>query len=139
MLKISSKNRKYVMAMIWMFASGSLLFRAFPFIQAVDGTGMRILFVGIGVAIGVSKGWFVIAKSVRRNLAYIDRRPEKDWFWWSVHPLLYVFIPAMIGVGVTVRVYLGETQPGIVAALYLGVALALMVGLRGMRRAAPTC
>ena len=134
MLKISRITRKGLMVGIWSGVAGMLAYRGYPFLSAVEGTGDLVMWISIGLVIGAAKGWFVLSKSAARTCAYIDRRPELDWFWLSLHPVLYVLIPAMIGLGAFMRHTYGESIPGLVAALYLGISVALLVGLRGARR-----
>lgn len=133
MLKISRITRKGFMIGIWSGVAGVLAYRGYPFLIEVEGTGDLVMWACIGLAIGAAKGWFVLSKSAARTCAYIDRRPELDWFWLSLHPVLYILIPAMIGLGVFMRRTYGESMPGLVAALYLGVSVALLLGLRGVR------
>lgn len=133
MLKISRITRKGFMVGIWSGVAAMLAYRGYPFLSAVEGTGDLVMWISIGLVIGAAKGWFVLSKSATRTCAYIDRRPELDWFWLSLHPVLYILIPAMIGLGHFMKVTYGESMPGLVAALYLGVSVALLLGLRGVR------
>jgi hypothetical protein len=133
MLKISRITRKNLMVAIWAVVAGMLAYRGCTFLPDVEGTGDLVMWISIGLAIGAAKGWFVLSKSAARTCAYIDRRPELDWFWLSLHPVLYILIPAMIGLGEFMRETYGKSIPGLVAALYLGVAVALLLGLRGVR------
>ena len=123
---------------IWSGVAGVLAFRGYSFLfgdlaDPEQSTGDLVMWISIGLVIGAAKGWFVLSKSAARTCAYIDRRPELDWFWLSLHPVLYILIPAMIGLGHFVRVTYGESMPGLVAALYLGISVALLLGLRGTR------
>ena len=105
-----------------------MLYRGCVFLPKVDGSGSLLVWGAAGLLLGAAKGWFVLSTSATRAFGYIDRRPECDWFWLSIQPIFYVLIPLMIGFGVFVRKTFGESTPGLVAALYIAVSVALLIG-----------
>ncbi len=136
MLKISRKSRKGFMVGIWAAVACLMLYRACPFLLASQDSEPVWMWPAIGLLFGGAKGWFVLSRSATRNGAYIDRRPEQDWFWLSLHPILYVLVPMMVGFARLVRYWLDGSLPGLIGAMYLAVAVALLLGTRGIRRTA---
>lgn len=134
-MKLSQTGRKGIMVLVWLGAASALMVRSISFFDVVEESSSLALWIAVGAVIGGGKGWFVLSKSVRRNMSFIDRRPEKDWIWMSLHPVLYILIPVMIGMGMTLRHFYGESNPGLVGAVYLGISLALAIGLRGLKPA----
>ena len=85
------------------------------------------------LVLGGAKGWFVLRKSAVRTVRFIERRPERDWIWMSLHPVLYIMIPVMIGMGLALRHFWGAEYPALIVAVYVGIAAALVVGCAGFK------
>ena len=135
-LKVSRKTRYVAAALVWAAVSIMLIYRGFvPHFAHIESTPVRLWTLGLAVVIGISKGIFVLSKSTARTAAWITKRPERDWIWMSFHPVLYLLIPLMIAMGYYLRRSCAATHPEWILGVYLAVGLALLVGIRGFRRA----
>lgn len=84
--------------------------------------------IAISVIIGVAKGKFVLSKTARRNKSRIDGIEGPLKFHHVYAKSFYFLIAGMILLGVSMRMfneYLGGYV--VVAAVYCGIGLALMV------------
>ena len=95
---------------------------SFPYLSWMEWSG------SISIIIGVAKGRFVLSKTARRNKSRIDsiEGPLKVHHVYAKS--FYFLIAGMIALGVTLRTfneYLGGYV--VVAAIYCGIGLALMV------------
>lgn len=137
-MKISRQGRIWTATILWIGVACMLAIRGT--IVGSNGhegylmrlsTGGKLAALAAAIVIGGAKGWFVLSRSAARTARFIERRPEKDWIWMSLHPILYVMIPLMIGLGLGLRHFYGEKYPALIVAVYVGIAVALLVGLRG--------
>lgn len=136
-MKLTRTGRVRLAAALWIAVAALLTYRGLvPHLGNMATTGGRALALGVGLLFGGAKGWFVLSKSAARTARYIAGRPERDWPWLAVHPVLYLLIPLMIGLGVLVRHRCAQEMPGVVVGLYVGVAAAMLIGCRGFRRPA---
>ena len=131
-MKIARSARKKTATVIWIAIAVMLIYRGINGNWAnIDSTTSRVLALVAAAILGGGKGIFVIAKSARRTAAYINSRPEQDWIWLSLRPILYFLVPLMIGMGWTLRHFCAESYPALVLAVYVGVGAALLTGIRG--------
>lgn len=136
-MKLSRNGRVAVARTVWIAVAILLLWRALPFLQAMSTLWGAAIALVCGIAIGWAKGRFVLRKSAVRTTRFIARRPERDWIWMSLHPVLYLLIPVMIALGIGIRTWLGPDYPGIVVAVYVGIAIALIFGSFGFSAGRP--
>jgi len=145
-MKIGREGRIWTATIVWLAVAAMLAWRGTirgdddhpeGYFAAIATTSGKSLAVLAALAIGGAKGWFVLAKSAARTRRFIERRPERDWIWMSLHPVLYVLIPVMIAMGWALRHFYGREHPGLVVAVYVGIAAALVVGVRGFFARAP--
>ncbi len=135
-MKLTRTGRVRVATAVWLAVGVMLIVRGFfPYFFNIESTGVRALTLVLALVIGVAKGIFVIAKSAERTAGYIRRRPHHDWVWFSFHPVLYLVIPLMIGMGIALRVYAGPTMPWLVLGVYVGIGAAMIAGTRGFKAA----
>lgn len=136
-MKISRSARIGLAWFIWAGVAGMLAYRGLvPHFSNIGSTGGQAMALLLGVVVGSVKGYFVLSRSAERTAKFIARRPDQDWFWFCFHPVLYVLIPLMILFGVVLRHYCQDSAPAVVVGVYVGIAAALLVGLRGFRRSA---
>lgn len=132
-MKLDRKARLVTATVLWLGVGLMLAVRAYPYIEKIATTNGKLIALGAALIIGGLKGWFVLSRSAARTAGYISRRPERDWIWLSLHPILYLMIPLMVGLGLWLKHAYGETHPGLIVGVYYGIALALIVGTRGFR------
>lgn len=131
-MKLSRNGRVTVARLLWVGAAVMLVWRGLvPHFANIDATWVKVVAVVAALAIGFGKGKFVLAKSALRSKRFIARRPERDWFWFSIHPVFFLLIPLMIGMGYTLRKYCADSAPGVIVGVYLGIAMALLIGSFG--------
>ncbi|MCB9834111.1 MAG: hypothetical protein H6807_16740 [Planctomycetes bacterium] len=129
-MKISRGGRFWVAIVLWCAVAAMLIFRGLHFAwHQIPEMNTKLIALGIALVIGVAKGYFVISRSAERNAGYIARRPEQDWFFLCFHPVMYLLIPLMIGMGLALKAY---AQPVIVLAVYVAIGVALLTAARGM-------
>ena len=134
-MKLSRGGRAGLATLIWIAIGVMLIYRGLvPHFSNIETTWGKALALVLGVIIGGAKGMFVLRKSAVRTAGFIQRRPEKDWFWFCLHPILYILIPVMIGFGLLLKHYFAGSNPGIVVAVYVGIGCALIMGSLGFRR-----
>lgn len=129
---------------LWVFIGAFLIFRGAGLYQlAVDeqqATQTAVYFsLAVGLIVGVAKGRFVLSKTARKNRARIQGLEENPV---KLHHLFakpfYVFIAGMILLGILIRTY-NEFLGGyvVVAAIYCGIGLALVVSSRVYWKSGP--
>lgn len=135
-MKTSRRGRVTLATLIWIAVGVMLIWRGVvPFLGQIDSTTGKALALGLGAVVGIAKGMFVLSKSARRTAGYIARRPEQDWVFLCLHPILWAVIPVMIGMGLGLKALFAEGQPGIIVGVYVGIGAAMIVGSRGFRTA----
>lgn len=129
-----NKNHLYNLAgAIWGLVGLFLLVRGIDmYLLAVRSQGSSQQAVAISLAaallIGGIKGKFVLTKTARRNKERIDKLPPPVKVHHVYAKPFYLFIAAMMGLGFVLRnwnEYLGGYV--VVAAIYCGIGIALMV------------
>ena len=131
-MKLSRNGRVTVARLLWIGVAIMLTWRGLvPHFANIDSTWAKALAIIAGLVIGFGKGKFVLQKSALRSKRFIARRPERDWIWFSIHPIFFVLIPIMIGMGWTLRHYLADSAPAVIVGVYLGIAGALLIGSFG--------
>ena len=128
-MKLSQSSRALFGGIVWVLVGLSLAVRGtLPFgVNAFksDATWAAIALV-LGLVLGAAKGYFVLKKTSVRNIARIASRPAPEPFWQISPPYLALLIPLMIGFGILLRKYVGESHPQIVFGTYVGIGAALM-------------
>ena len=100
--------------------------------QEQHSTQVAIVLSGIIAAmIGLIKGKFVLSKTARKNKTRIHELEDPVHIHQIFAKPFYFFIPMMMGLGVLLRSY-NEYLGGyvVVAAIYCGVGMALIVSSR---------
>lgn len=133
-VKLSRNGRIRLATLVWFAVALMLLYRGLvPHFGNTDPVWVAVVAILIGAGIGFAKGKFVLRKSAARTAGFIGRRPEKDWFFLALHPVLYFLIPLMIGMGWLVKHYTSQDHPYVVVGLYVAIAVALVVGTPGFK------
>ena len=86
-----------------------------------------ILLLAVAALLGAAKGWFVLRRSATRILQHILERPGRQGLDAIVPMRTAPLLLLMIGLGVSLRTFLGEDYPAAVAGIYLGIGVALAV------------
>ncbi|MGP0566535.1 hypothetical protein ACTRW9_05485 [Nitrospina sp. 32_T5] len=139
-----TKNQLYTLAgSIWGLVGLFLLVRGIGmYFLAIEtqGSSQNAVFISLaaGLLIGAVKGKFVLTKTARRNKNRIDNLTPPLKFHHVYAKPFYIFIAAMMGLGFMLRA-LNEHLGGyvVVAAIYCGVGMALMVSSLVYWRAGP--
>ena len=100
--------------------------------QEQHSTQVAIVISGIIAAlIGLVKGKFVLSKTARKNKTRIHELEDPVHIHQIFAKPFYILIPMMMGVGVLLRSY-NEYLGGyvVVAAIYCGIGMALIVSSR---------
>lgn len=129
-----NKNNLYTLAgSIWglvglfLVVRGAIMYQAALETQNATQTALAIS-IAVSIIIGVVKGRFVLSKTARRNKSRIESIEGPLKIHHVYAKSFYILIAGMIALGVTLRTfneYLGGYV--VVAAVYCGIGLALMV------------
>lgn len=125
-MKISRASGATLAGSVLILVGAALILRAIPFWQALDSPLWQVLVPLLGLPLGAAKGVFILRRTAARMVARLETLPERFWIWRIYPAYFYPFVGVMIAAGVTVRVRFGESAPGVVAALYLGIGVALL-------------
>jgi len=90
-----------------------------------------VISVAVGVCLGAAKGWFVLSKTAQKNRARIESLPHPVRAHHIFPKPFYILIAGMMLLGVLIRTwneYLGGYI--VVAAIYCGIGMALLLGSR---------
>lgn len=139
-----NKNNLFAIAGgVWVLVGLFLIFRGMHLYQLAVSeqhtSQNAIIFSCIaGLLIGGIKGKFILSKTARKNISRIDNLvvPLKAYHVFSKP--FYIFIVCMMGFGFLLRhmnTYLGGYV--VVAAIYCGIGMALVVSSRTYWRTAP--
>lgn len=136
MHSLSKSNLIYIAGGLWAIIGVFLITRGINMYQiAVDeqnSTQMAVMVsVAIGMIVGFFKGLFVLSKSARRNKSRIQNLEAPLKIHQIFSKPFYGLIAGMMLLGVLLRNmngYLGGYI--VVAAIYCGVGIALIVGSR---------
>ncbi|MFT7617212.1 MAG: hypothetical protein ACI97A_000846 [Planctomycetota bacterium] len=134
-MKVSKKVRFATAMVVWLAVAVMLIYRGLvPHFGNIDSNMAKIVALSLAAVLGIAKGIFVISKSTARTAAFIIKRPSQDWIWMSFHPVLYVLIPVMILFGYWMKDMYAVSKPEVVVGVYVGIGIALLVGIRGFRK-----
>jgi uncharacterized membrane protein len=129
---------------LWCVIGVFLIFRGFGLYQLAGkeqhSTQISIILSLItAVLIGLAKGRFVLSKTARKNKARIYELEEPVRIHQIFSKPFYFLIPMMMGLGVLLRYY-NEYLGGyvVVAAIYCGIGMALIVSSRTYWAKKPT-
>ncbi len=129
-----NKNSLYTLAgSIWglvglfLVVRGAIMYQAALETQNATQTALAIS-IAVSIIIGVAKGRFVLSKTARRNKSRIESIEGPLKIHHVYAKSFYILIAGMIALGVTLRTF-NEYVGGyvVVAAVYCGIGLALMV------------
>ncbi len=82
----------------------------------------------VALALGFGKGYFVLPKVAKKNIARIDQLPDRSPVYATFSPKSWLLVLLMILMGRAIRA--AGTSPVIVGTLYVAVGLALSLGSR---------
>ena len=127
-MSVTPKNRARFAGFVWLVGGTVLVWRGFPFWRrTLDASAMiGIIVLAAALMVGTAKGIFVLRKSARRMITRIESRPGPRPFWEMYPIYFYPLIAVMIGSGILLRHYWGESHPAIIAGVYLGIGAALL-------------
>ena len=129
-----NKNSLYALAgSLWalvglfLIIRGAIMYQAALDTQKASQTALIISII-ISIIVGVAKGRFVLSKTARRNKSRIESIDEPLKIHHVYAKSFYFLIAGMILLGVSLRTF-NEYLGGyiVVAAIYCGIGLALMV------------
>ena len=131
-MKLNRHGRVWLATAVWIAVALMLIWRGvFPHFSNIEAGWAKVVTLVAAIVVGLAKGVFVISKSAARTAAYIRRRPERDWIWNALHPILYLLIPVMILMGIMLKRWCKDDAPALVVGVYVGIGAALLVGSRG--------
>jgi uncharacterized membrane protein YwzB len=131
-MKLSRNGRVSLARLLWIGVAIMLAYRGLvPHFSNIEATWAKVLAVVLALVIGFGKGKFVLRKSALRSKRFIARRPERDWFWFSIHPIFFLLIPLMIWMGSLLRKNFAADYPALIVGVYLGIGMALLIGSSG--------
>lgn len=114
----------FIAGMVWIMAGLMLSRVAILWWERYNGAFL-ILFIALGLILGVVKGYFIFSRVVRKNIARIARMEDTAFILAFIPWKTYLLIGLMIMVGMALR---HSTLPKqYLAILYLGVGLALIL------------
>ena len=129
-----SKNSLYTLAgSVWggvglfLVVRGAIMYQAALDTQNASQTALAVS-IAVSIILGTAKGRFVLSKTARRNKSRIESIEEPLKIHHVYAKSFYFLIIGMIGLGIGLRTwneYLGGYV--VVAAIYCGIGLALMV------------
>lgn len=129
-----NKNSLYILAgSVWalvglfLMIRGAIMYQTALDTQNASQTALAIS-IAASVVLGIIKGRFVLSKTARRNKSRIDRLEQPLKVHHVYAKSFYFMIVGMILLGVSLRTF-NEYVGGyvVVAAIYCGIGLALMV------------
>lgn len=129
-MKLGQSKRALVAGLLWVGAGGLLVVRGtFPYwFSALEDSALKGLAVlAAALLVGGGKGWFVLRRSAQRMLDRIEANPGPQPIWLIYPPAFWLLIPIMIGMGIGLRMIAGEDHPWLVALVYIGIGVALLV------------
>ena len=128
----------------WCVVGLFLVVRGFGMYQLADheqhSTQVAIILSGIAAAvIGLVKGKFVLSKTAQKNKTRIYELEDPVRIHQIFAKPFYILIPMMMGLGILLRSY-NEYLGGyvVVAAIYCGIGMALIVSSRTYWTTEPT-
>ncbi|MFQ5542759.1 MAG: hypothetical protein ACE5FY_00235 [Nitrospiria bacterium] len=92
--------------------------------------------LAIGLAIGFIKGFFVLTKLAKKNIARINTLPEVSPFYMTFNTKSWFLILGMMALGYIIKIL--ETPHLIHGAIDIAVGLALALGCRAYLISSPT-
>jgi len=139
---MSQQGRRLVVCLVWFAVGLLLIWRGLPYaglrelaagatpdFQPLTGNDTWIA-LGIGALLGLGKGLTALKKGARRAVSGIVARGERAPFWTVFSPAMLLLVGLMVGAGLALRLspYDPAIKGWIIAILYPGIGLALMIG-----------
>lgn len=128
-MKMNQSQRLFLAGALWIAIGTFLAVRGAAYFKAAHVMSPLWAYLGLalGVVVGCAKGLFVLRKSAKRVIARIESRVAPEPFWQIYPPYLYLLIPLMIGLGLTLRHFFGASHPSLILGVYAGIGAALLV------------
>ncbi len=137
MSSMSQQGRRWVVAVVWIAVGIMLIVRGLPYaglrhdpeVVGLAGNDTWIA-LGIGVVVGLAKGFTLLKKGARRAVSNIVKSGENAPAWTVFAPSMIVLVLLMIGFGLVLRLapYDATIKAWLVGILYPGIGIALIVG-----------
>jgi hypothetical protein len=134
---MSQQGRRRVVAVVWIGAGIFLFIRGMPYnglwhsteVVSLSGNDTWIA-LGIGLLVGLAKGFTLLKKGARRAVTNIVKRGEYAPWWTVFAPSMILLVGLMIVFGVALRKapYDDTVKAWLVGSLYPGIGLALVIG-----------
>jgi len=138
---LSLQGRRYIYAGIWLFATCILFSRGLPYLGlapgdvevSLGGTD-RWLALAIAVVIGILKGSTVLRKSGLKSVARMRAQGEHAPAHTIINIPTVALIAVMVCLGIAIRTtdYDATIKAWVIAILYPGIGLALLIGARSI-------
>ncbi len=136
MIQVSRQAHLKLAFLLWALVGAGLLTAGVRFILVAH---VSMLVMGIGsataLALGFIKGYFVLPKIARKNVARIHQLPVESPLYATFSLKSWALVLLMILLGRTLR--LMGTPPFFIGVLYVAVGFALLLGSRAYLATAP--
>lgn len=128
--EINSKKMRmiYINGTLWVGIGCILIYRGIGYFPETTSPTFYMALLA-GFILGGAKGYFVLGKTSRRNVARISQLQKPVQYSSTIPFLLYILIPIMIAFGLTLRAYKDTIWGGgyTVGAVYVGIGAALIL------------
>ena len=128
-MMFDAPSRALIAGVVWLAAGLLLIWRGlFPFWMEVARESIAdasLLLCG-ALLVGAAKGWFVLRRGAMRMLGHIEARPGRQSVAALYPRSFYPMLLLMMLLGISIRAWLGDTLPAVVAGVYLAVGAALL-------------
>lgn len=133
----SRSSRLRLLAALWMAIGTTLVARGLPYAGLVPADGVDGLSgragaaaLALAAALGILKGVTVMRHAGLRAAARIDRQAERAPPWTILSARMLLLVALMVASGLALRLlpYDPQLKAWIVAVVYPGVGVALLVG-----------
>lgn len=134
---MSISGRRFLVCLVWSAVGVMLILRGLPYAGFCEGVDVahlegseRWIAIGAAVLVGCGKGFTVLKKSARRIVGNIIQRGESAPPWSVFGLPMILLIGLMVGGGMALRLapYDENLKAWIIAILYPGIGLALIIG-----------
>jgi hypothetical protein len=140
---MSISGRRNVVSVVWTLVGIMLFWRGLPYaglrevpeIVGLSGADTWIA-LAIAVVVGVGKGMSALKKGARRAVTHIEKQGAQAPAWNVFSPIMYLLVAIMIAAGLGLRMapYDAGIKAWIIAILYPGVGVALVIGGQLVRK-----
>jgi len=137
MTSMSQQGRRWIVAVVWVAVGIMLIVRGLPYAglrHSPDVVGLTgndtWIALGLGLLVGLAKGFTLLRKGARRAVANIVQRGETAPAWTVFSLSMVLLVGLMIVFGLLLRraPYDPQVKAWLVGILYPGIGIALIIG-----------